>query len=609
MTTITPQVGTNRTYTDSDRPTVEFRTQRTGKLRGTDEYSWVQIGLGAAANSGPDGEAAHVVSAYLRVDLAEAIGSSTRHFYAGRANAHWNVRKINHNNKPGITGAEADSGSIGAVAAGYQLTFDVTSDLQTFLNGAGRAHPGFRIRTDDTTRRKIDLTSAELEITYSFAPEAPTGLRPNGQLVSVSKFKVGWNATLDQTGFQVQVGASGFASPTLDTGWFDVTPAASQILDLATTSYGGLTSGTTYFRVRGRNAQGDISDWSSEALVTRGTKPAVSIVQPTSTVWEPTPPHDIDMTGITKMLVTVDDLDAGQQVYSTGLVPTTDGQFTPSTPVYAKTGHHYRINVTAWDNQDWSPLDPAATATLTTTATLDSGTTAPSSITAAQDGGEPWVLLTFTRAVAPDGFRIFRDGVDISGVINALDVFVSGTSYQWIDYTATGHISHTYTVAAVVNNKTSLSNPSASVTMDVRGLWLVHPDTQLRFCLAGPAGGAPAILQPTGTDEATEYRLNDTIIRRVTSVVGPATGTVQGVLSEDAGRSWTIQEGDLWAMRSLPGSTVFRLVQAVTNAPVTVGDLQAYDDDQTLQTKGKVYRGGRFSCVQVGELPFTRPAA
>jgi hypothetical protein len=132
----------------------------------------------------------------------------------------------------------------------------------------------------------------------------------------------------------------------------------------------------------------------------------------------------------------------------------------------------------------------------------------------------------------------------------------------------------------------------------------VHPDTGKRFCLHGE--GSPAILSPDGADEATETRIDDRIIRRVTSVIGPVTGSVSGVLSErSSGRSWQRQEANLWAMRGMPQSTTFRVVQGVTNAPVTVGSLIAYDVETTTQDKPR--RGVRLSVYQDGELPFTRP--
>jgi hypothetical protein len=611
MTTIRPKVGTNRTYVDSDKPTTRNRTTAKGYVRGPDdEFSLVQIGLGSAAVDG-----VRLSAAQLRVPLLEAIGGGSRNFYADRLDLSFNVRKVKYANQPDVVaGSTSPALAVGAVDAGYMLVLDVLTDTQAFLDAGLRAHPGWRISTDDTNRRKLDLTKAELRLVYTTAPGVPTGLKPNGQLVSVSKFTVGWQATLDWTSFQVQVGPSGFASPTLDTGWFDRTPATQHVLDLATTTYGGLTSGSTYFRVKARNAAGQESDWSQEALVPRGTKAGVTVAQPGPVVLEPTPPHDVDSVGMVGMRITVDDLDAGKQVLDTDDLPSTDGQFTPDTPVYSTPGHHYRGHVTVWDGQDWSPYDPPATATFDTVAEL-TGLTAPvDTIVAEQEGDDPWVLLTFTRSVMPDGFRVMRNGVDVtgrlveSGVFDAPDVHVSGTTYQVRDYTAPGFTDLEYQVLPVDDNGTADTGPKTTVVLAVYGLWVVHPATQRRFCLSGESG--PVVLTPTGTDEFTELRVEDTITRRVSSVVGPVTGNAQGVIADehDTGRSIAEQEADLWAMRGMPTSTVFRLTQALTNAPVTVGDLIAYDSETTMPERDDTRRAARFTCTQAGELPFIRPA-
>jgi hypothetical protein len=47
-------------------------------------------------------------------------------------------------------------------------------------------------------------------------------------------------------------------------------------------------------------------------------------------------------------------------------------------------------------------------------------------------------------------------------------------------------------------------------------------------------------------------------------------------------------------------------VQGVTNAPVTVGSLIAYDVETTLPPHS-IRRGARFTVNQDGELPFRRP--
>lgn len=139
------------------------------------------------------------------------------------------------------------------------------------------------------------------------------------------------------------------------------------------------------------------------------------------------------------------------------------------------------------------------------------GTTATTPVTGLSsilDTSYPWVTLTWSRTSMPDKWYITRDN-QVIGVFQGSDLFVSGTSYTYIDRRATPRQPNVYAVVPVVNGRGSSANPTTSQTpkvsttllSDVEGNYpvlLYSSDKDLRMdddaFVFEPSGNAPPIV-------------------------------------------------------------------------------------------------------------------
>jgi hypothetical protein len=148
--------------------------------------------------------------------------------------------------------------------------------------------------------------------------------------------------------------------------------------------------------------------------------------------------------------------------------------------VFTKDGESYVVTVRTWDAVDREATsgDPTYAADQETT-TLDSdpAVTGNTWLDATQKSLAPWVDLTWSRPVMPDGWAVYRDGEVIYVADTAADVLVSGNVYNVVDWTAAPNREHVYRVAPIVNGKTAKGGVTETMTPVPTGVWVGDPST------------------------------------------------------------------------------------------------------------------------------------
>lgn len=448
-----------------------------------------------------------VLSAKVRVRSGGGFSGSVT-LTLQRVAAKYANGRITWNNMPGVTGSSVQVTKSGA-AAGTEWEFDVTTQMQTVANGT--AWYGFRIHATGTAVKWLysangrDDYRPTLEIQWSNAPHAPSVLIPdNGQAISVAKPTLQWDFT-DPNGdtsmeqFNLRLFSS-LANANANTSAILDTTVASDVpqVDLDDTAYGGLAlAGTLWWRVRVQDGAGLWSAWSDVAYFTRVAKGTLTITNPsavTPIVEDSTPPFMWTFTGQTQrayeVIITLP-AEEGEILWRSGVVTSTDQAVTPPSGIIDTPGTVYRLFVRVYDtiNRRWIPDDPSYTQVYRDfTYQFDPTTDPVTSFTASPDGIRPKTVLQWQRSAAPDYFVILRDGKVID-TVEPTDVFVSGTTYSYTDRTATPRKTHTWSVAAKINGRTSATNPTdtgipklvTTVLMDLDQsdeVFLFNPDVQ-----------------------------------------------------------------------------------------------------------------------------------
>lgn len=571
MSTVRLRVGSSATVR-SAHPGTEYGNVRRMAVRGTDIYSFVRLPLGSELRQGVT-----IVSATLQLTQT---GAYTVPMVAQAVADGWRIRRINWNNQPGVAGMP-----VTATKAGLVLSFDVTADVQAMIDGDAPKQ-GWRISTTDGTTREMwgfaaDSGSPVLVVVYAYAPAAPTDLRPSSGAVSVTKPILSWT-TGEHTAVQVQIDPTGaFTAPTFDSG---TVASAANSYDLSASTYGGITAGSTQWRVRVQNSQGQWSTWATPATFSYAAKPAATLSQPGATVWETTPPLKLDMTGLVRARFLVSDTaDPATVVYDSGELPTTTGEHTPTRPAFVVDGHTYLVTARGWDAvvRSSTPGDPPyVTATTTTTLALDPGTAGVDWTSAAQVGATPAVAVSVSRAVMPDAFVLIRDGQRLVSDLDPNDLLVPGTTiYAYTDQTCPPQEAHTYRLAPVVNGKTAADGfgQSDTVTPRIAGIWLLDPDNDVAFQMFGKEEGSF-----TRPEIYVTHTLEDgTLVKRHFGY-GPWQGSAAGTLADALGQTAADLEERFEQLRADP-SGVYRLVKIGLNIPVVLVDPQI-----TTQRSGSV---------------------
>lgn len=529
---------------------------------------------------------ATVLSAKLRLYHADSWGGASRTITARRISEAWKLSRTTWNNRPGITGTAVTVTDTGG-ADGKLIELDVTAQMQTVSDGA--RWYGFRIETDDATDRKLYSAQGRstyrptLEVSWTEAPDAPSTLNPSGNdAVSIAKPTLTFDFT-DELGdtalsaVQVQIDPTGnFAAPAFDSGWIDTTEPE---LDLSTTAYAGLAAAaSTFWRVRVRDGAGLDSEWSDDEQFQRVDKSLVTITNPAAApnnfVSEPTPPITWTFSGVQKAfrVLIVDPLDPSRVIADSGKRTSTETSWTVPNKKLIDAGP-YRVDVQLWDNVDRTstPNDPTySVATREFDVRADLAVVPVEALTATQDGPLPRVVLTWTRATAPDKYVVKRDNRVIEDELLPEDALVSGTSYEFRDDESKPWVEHTWQVQAVVNNAASGSSV-VTFTPKQRGIWLLDKGRDRAVWLAGQEGGSWAL-----GEEATVFAPIGAkrVVRRIQGQRGYE-GSLSGQLVDQHDRTWQSYEADLLAMRDEPDRAV-TLALGDMSLRVILGNIATY---------------------------------
>ena len=418
----------------------------------------------------------------------------------------WNRRPLGTSSTVTLTKSSPTAGTL--------WVFDVTAHLQDFVDG-DLTNFGWRVTTTFGTRFYLFGARAasgkpSLAFTYETTPPAPTSLKPDGGAVSVAKPVLGWDPIPGTTKAQVQVDpAANGTSPAFDSGEVTVT---SSSLALSATAYAGLSSGSsTSWRVRVRTP-GGLSAWSSWATFSRTDKGTVTIVSPTATSADGTPPVQATFSAtLTQWRVTLLNA-AGIVLDTSGWRSDPDIEWTPGKGLVTD-GQSGSVRVEAVDDvtRVATPGDPvAAVATQTFTLALSPTVTGMDSLVVEQRGVSPVVFLVGARAAGiPDEVAVFADGVQIARM-PGLDVF-TGTTFEIPLYNLAMGYRVSLVAKPVVNNEISDDERAVSIVPECIGVWLVAEDDGTALGLLGQESDVPdasdvAVVHQPATGDAAPVR-------------------------------------------------------------------------------------------------------
>lgn len=425
-----------------------------------------------------------------------ATWSGSRTLTLQRVADKWSVSRVTWANQPGVTGSTVAVTKTGATA-NTLWEFDVTSLIQQVSDGA--AWWGFRIISNGTAVESLYSNQSReasgdyrpyLEVTWSDAPDAPEELYPGGgRIVSRSRPLLRFNFT-DVSGntslaaVQVQTNSSdSWTTPAFDSG--EVATSVPE-LDLATTAFVAMTDGqTVYWRVRVKDGAGIWSEWSEAESFTRQSKGTLTLDNPAASpnnfIYEPTPPVFWTLTGRTQRAYQVyvaKTSDVGNWLWTSGKITSTDSSRYLPAGVIDDTGETYRFGLRVWDTLnregDGDPIFYEVTRDVTYS--YDNTVGGVTSLAAEQDLPYPWVTLTWNRSTAPDSFVVTKNGKVVEADIEPASVFVSGTSYSYTVKLVEPRVNQVFRVLAVVNGKSSQTNPSVSITTRTNSPWLMRAD-------------------------------------------------------------------------------------------------------------------------------------
>lgn len=385
--------------------------------------------------------------------------------------------------QPGVVGTAASLSRTSA-AADSLWEINIQPLVQQIADG-GQEWFGFRLETSGTVGRYIHSAEADealrpyLIIEYSEAPEPPDGLWPgDGKAVSATKPVLRWNfideaGDTTQANFDLRFFSSQAAATTNTTPTWEVVdyPSTLPEADLNALGYSGLSlDQSVWWRVRVTDGAGLQSQWSEPANFVRRSKGTLTInnpaASPNNVVQDSTPPFSWTFSGRLQQSFEVEifNLSDPTQKWSSGPLTSSSTTITPPEEIITSLATPYRVVVRVLDDQNraTTPGDSAwVEAVRDFTYTLSSSVASVTGLSSTNDPIRPLRRLDFSRSTAPDEFVIFRNGVEVDSVVPS-EVFVSGTSYRYIDRTAPLLQDVTWTVAARVNGVTSTSNPSTT---------------------------------------------------------------------------------------------------------------------------------------------------
>lgn len=555
------------THVRSDKPDRDFAQTKHPLLKSGNSKIFVFLPM-------PGIRKKAIEQAILSVPVKDAWAAQT--LTATPLDEAWVPRQTTWNNQPALR-AGAVSDAQAAKSDGQRVSIDVTAYVQTVANGA--KHFGWQITTGSSAENRIvgfdaaGNDSWKLTIDFVEAPEPPSDLYPNGEVVEGKPLVTfdfvdlgGESSELDQV--RVLVNSSASTSGAWDSTWRDtVTPE----FDLSAWTGTPVDGSTYYYRVEVKDGAGYASDPSDWASFVYDPKPTLTIDQPTGgLVWDPSPTilFGIDSGAIKVYRVRVFRDSDDAEVYDSGRLTgsgTTDQAHTIPFKQHGKRvlrdDQDYRLQVRVWDRHDRkAPAWTQATATFH----LDDDATpaAPSGLEAFQIGNSPRVRLTWSRAGTTDAWVVLRGG-EVIARLDADEVDAESGTYAWTDSTAAPYLEHTYTVKAIDNGngkQTTASEPF-SITTTVGGVWLLSDDADV--CLRGTGVENFRTLDRRASYKPLNLAYDIDIVHAFEGVVGSFSGGIEASRGED----WEAYRRRLLRMKGRPSETV-QLVYGTTSVPV-----------------------------------------
>lgn len=475
------------------------------------------------------------------------------------------MSRVNYDDRPSVGGTTITVTKSNA-AKNTLWEFDITALIQAVANGA--PWYGIQLSANGTTVKSLHSAQSDnddrrpyVSIQWSEAPAPPSVLNPsNNRAVSIAKPTLSFDYT-DTAGDSALAAIQVKISPTNDftnvSAWdSDIVSTNTSQLDLNTTSYPGLANlGTAYWWARVQTASGEWSDWSGTptggAQFRRVDKGSVAITSPAASpndfFDEPTPPIAWTFTppaGQTQQsyqVVIVDPSMPEHAYWDSGKITSTATTVTPPDGAIADLSLPYKVIVRVWDSVERQKEGGNQIYTASSrdvTFRYDGTITHVSSLGISQNIPYPTFLLSWTRSTMPDGWCILRDGqvVDPQTALLGIDLFVSGTSYEYTDFRANPREQHVWQVLPIVNGK--MANPATAPTVELFyrpvGTWLMMPD-----------GSSPIVIVKPGTSPTPAIDATNGVLQEIYQPIGGGApvlitqylrgyeGHVAGVLSDD----------------------------------------------------------------------------
>jgi hypothetical protein len=414
---------------------------------------------------------------------------------------------------------------------------DVKSLIE--LVRAGRRFYGFRLQTNNTTLRSIRNNNTDmptLYVSYTRAPARPSIAAPaDGQVVDnpAPVLKMAQTDPQLSTINAIQIVTSKNAGQTWD--WDSgVRLTTETMLDLATTDFPPMTQQgeERWWAGRLRGSGGDWSEWTSWARFTYETLGTVQITSPAAppnnVVGEQAPALQWVTNGFVQQFfraLLYDNVDK-RRLWDSGWLQSQEKSVHPPAGLITTVGREYRWELFATDGLNRTLVgDNEAYAGAARTFRYElAAEVAPVNGLVAEDMTPlPFVRLRFNREVLANQYEIVRDGRS-RALVDLEEVLQPDGSLAWVDPSAAPRRSHTWTVRAVVNGKTSASNPTVSKTIEPAGVWLCDLANDDYITIVTDKQQTMALSEDGGTFTPLNARYG---IRVTTSLHGYA-GTVVG---------------------------------------------------------------------------------
>lgn len=365
--------------------------------------------------------------------------------------------------------------------------------------------------------------------------------------------------------------------------------ASGTVTATITRTWAGIAAAATrYWIARYKSGDGVWGDWSDPVSFTRTDKGAVTITNPAASpnnfVAEATSPIIWTFSGTQKSwrVRILDAADPTEVVADSGKQDGTDTSWTVPKKKLKESGS-YTVQVRAWDAvaRVASPGDPVyAAASRAFTFAQDATVTAPTMVSAVQDGGTPFVKVTVTRATAPDSWTLLMDGEVVDADIDPADTLTAGTTHEIVFLETPPQETHTFEVRAVVNGKASPKSAAASVKTSPKGVWLLDFDRVQYVHLYGDEINGwrrtdqMAVYRPVGGSPVQIYAGSDGISGAFTGEIGAVEGRTR--------KAWV---NDFEWMAARPTRT-YQLVTRDLSIPVKIRNASV--------TPSPEYRGDRL---------------